>query len=246
MDYYTSNLSIFSIRTLWKVVKRSSPQYNPLARLIIVLAIKFRRTPAPDWASPRPETLPLIPFDALPAHVRSAMQPILETCQAAGFHAMFFAKSLEIGSEQRFTAFLLNSPGNAFASIVWMRLDLVKRVKENTRLSCHSCFTDGTEWHTGAAEDVTHLSQIIPPNHKMLSLPIQSSAQQIIDAHLQRIAAASGLIRFDRDSLLRARLKSIQQTFDFQVAKGYYVPISQSDVARLTDQRPEPEIQLEL
>jgi hypothetical protein len=245
VDYYTSNLSILSVRSLWKIVKRSSPQYNLLARLIIVLAVRLRRRPSPEWALPRPETLLLIPLDAMPEHVRGAMHSTMAAGNAAGFQAMFFAKSPFIGARQGYTAVLLNSAGNVFASIVWMRFDLLKGIKENIRLACHSCFTNGDQWHTGAAEDLMHLSQIIPPNHKMLALPLQSTPQQIIDAHCQRIAAAAGLIRFDRDSLIREQLKSIQQLFDHQVAKGYYVPISPDEVDRLIEQPLEPETHLD-
>ena len=76
--------------------------------------------------------------------------------------------------------------------------------------------------------------EIIPPFHDLLPLPLGTTPAEVLAIHQERTSSAQDLVRLDRDSVARHMLSTHNKLIDFMVERGFFVPLSQAEIARLT------------
>ena len=68
----------------------------------------------------------------------------------------------------------------------------------------------------------------------MMCLPVDTPMPKVVDAHRAHTSGHGlGLVRFTHESLVDQMFNMTKHQFDHMIRKGYYVPLTLSEVKRL-------------
>jgi len=236
--YYTQDITTSPAAMIWRTVWRTSPVLCvPLFLIFFARRMLGWRSRA-TFATARLDSLPVVSPDLVPDHVRAEMRPYLRACEDAGFSVAFFLKGNYIGGRRSYSAVLLNRSGDVCATVIWLHLWLRAFTKTSVVFACHTFLVDGVELDTGPMDDRHWNPELIPPNHELTRLPPGTHPEEVIDLHSKRVGFREGVVRFDRESLADHMLEAARKMFDFLVAQGIYVPITDEEVRQLGSRTP--------
>jgi hypothetical protein len=219
---------------IWRTVWRTSPVLCVPLFLYFGARKLLGWRPRATFGAARVESLPTVLPDLVPDNVLTEISPYLRACAGAGFSLAFYLKGNYIGSRRGYSAVFLNRSGSVCATVVWLRLWGGSFTKTSVVFACHTCLADGVELSTGPLDDKHWNPELVPPDQQLMRLPIGTPPEEVIDLHSQRIDSLGNVVRFDQESLANHVVTKAQKLFDFMVAKGIYVPITDREVQRLS------------
>jgi hypothetical protein len=231
--YYRDDVTLLPIAAIWRLSWRLPLFVSlPVFTLFLIRKLLGWRFAATS-GTPRPDRLPEIDEEEVPARIRDELEPALHACRAAGFEVMFWIRPNYIGGKQGFMCYLLHEQGQVFATPFWLRVTVRGQTRTNVVFSCHSCRADGVDLHTGTLAEEHWIPEMIPPDVEFMRLPIDTPPGTVILQHQRRFMGGADLIRFDRASLAAKVVHDAQRVIDFLVEKGIYMPVSEPEVERL-------------
>jgi hypothetical protein len=186
-----------------------------------------------NYGISRVSELSALPDDQIPQHVKQAFAPFAEVCRTYQMQPVRCIRSPCIGNRTVFSSMWLDPAGKTNCSITWIDVRLGALRKTKTLFACHSWLQSGTELHTGAIAPTEWIPELVPPNREMLPLAEDTPTSVAIDRHQERIAGRSDVRSFDVDSLMLEILRDSQELFDYFVARGFYMPLSEAEINRL-------------
>jgi hypothetical protein len=233
-DYYTDDITRLPYGVLWRCTIRASVAFGPTVFLLFALRKLLGWRFAANHGVARLESLPRVPANDIPRGVREAMAEPIHDLREAGFTVAFCLEGTYIGSKRSFAAVLLHETGRVIATVTWMRLSVGTTTTRRIILGLQSKRTDGTEIVTGPLADTDWVPELIPPYVEFEKLDADTPPPEVLRVHLGRIAPETDLRTFDEETLAVEMLNEGQRLFDFLVEKGFYAPLSDADVRRLS------------
>lgn len=233
-DYYTDDITLLPSSAIWKSSCRASIAMAPglFAFFYIrkLLKLPFR----PNYGAPWPETLPIVPIEALSSEARDAFALRFPELAANGFELAFCLETPFIGTKWGASAVFLSNDGICYATLVWLKLRLRGFERSETTFACHSSLSNGEVISTAPVRQAIWIPELIPPGVDLTRLPETTTPDQVIHSHLQRLGTLEGASRvLDQNSLREQMHETAQKLFEHLVGKGFYRQLKPSEVAQL-------------
>lgn len=222
-DYYTDDITLLPTSAIWKSSCRASIAMAPglFAFFYIrkLLKLPFR----PNYCAPWPETLPIVPIEALSSEARDAFALRFPELAANGFELAFCLETPFIGTKWGASALFLSNDGKCYATLVWLKLRMRGFERAETTFACHSSLTSGEVISTAPVRQAIWIPELIPPGVHLMRLPENTPPEQVLQSHRQRMQSLASAPRvLDQNSLRVQMHQTAQQLFEHLVGKGYY------------------------
>ncbi len=232
--YYTDDITLVPNYAIWRTLRRGSFLMALPMFAYFSLRKLLRWRYSANYAVARPDLIPKVSQESVPAEVLNALMPTVETCEAAGFSVITWARGEHIGNKQSYSVLMRHETGLVAAMAVWFRIQLGQQINQRVVFGCHSFDESGVQLSTGVVADHDWISEMIPPNQHTFRLAAATSDATVIEAHLDNVAARADLMEFDSESLEQQLLVKSQELFDHMIERGFYVPITTAELKRLS------------
>jgi hypothetical protein len=205
---------------------------NPLFFVILALFKTLRIPVATVSAVTYPARLDLVDIHEIPPYMLDRWRPALDACPDLGLRTKFCLRVPVLGRAENFNMVLVRDDGEFTVTLTFERYIVQNRERIYVTTNIASRLNDDRRAVTTDSRRVVALLQeIVTQAVTGRSLP------EMVAAHRDWLAAnALTVIPVPEESLERTILARLQATFDRNVERGLYVPISERDYEILSQQ----------
>jgi hypothetical protein len=205
---------------------------NPLSFVFFALFKTLRVPVATVSAVTYPAQLDLVDIHEVPPYVLDRWRPALDACPDLGQRTKFCQRVPVLGRAENFTMVLVRDDGEFTVSLTFERYIVQNRERIYVTTNIASRLNDDRRAvTTDNQRAVALLPELVTQTVTGRSLP------EMVAAHRDWLAAnALTVIPVPEASLEHTILARLQATFDRNVERGLYVPISERDYVKLAQQ----------
>lgn len=233
VQYYRDDITTLPTSAIWRMARRQGLAFCAISFPFLLLrkALGWRFKAFQGTRRPN-ELPPMVDSESL-AQARRDFSVYENTCLEYGLELVRTFRPPWIGGKSGVFAVWLHPEGEFYCNITRIDVRLGNQHRRQIVFSCHTSLESGLVLHTSPLSPEEWIPELVPPNDEMLALRPDSSPDEVIEAHLQRIGGRTGIIRKTAELLMPSIVQESQDHFDFLVAKGIYVPLSSQDAQRL-------------
>lgn len=202
--------------------------------IVALLKILKIRLPMPIAAS-RPEELRILEPSQLPQDIYSRLTRLIVPCEREGLRARFFYEEPIVAPSQRTLGVaMLSDDQLIYGFLAEVENQSATGVIRQVELSLLTPLSDGRY----LATSLTSKKLDSPPEIVGIALP-GAKPEEILASHRERLRSLQGATPQRIEGRLEDFVVRIGRLgFDFHVARGVYVPVSESEVEKLRKQKP--------
>ena len=232
--YYTDNHLAMPLKVLWRHVWRATHILSPVVFSLFMLQKLFRLTPQATYGVRPSESLPVYDEDEVPTGVYHRLNPRIEDLEELGFEFQYYLSPELIGAKREFNAILLDPKRLCWASIVWFKLTIGEQTESRLIVSMHSRLRNGVTVHTTALADKDLDLELLPPNHQMLKVPPDTTAEELLEDHMEHLQPdREQVMPVNEETLDRLLMQEAREIYEYFIEHGYYRPLTEREVERL-------------
>jgi len=224
VPYFYTDRTRLSLRELWRFSR------GPIRFFIAAASKLLGSRPPIRYAVRYDDMTHVIDREEIPLAALRVIEPVIADCERLGARLAFFQTVPAVGNVQTFGAVLFGPRRHTLIGVVWSQARLTARGAERSGCACVSRLDDG------AIVSTTNLPQRFnsPPEFQISRLA-NASAAELLGYHEQTLATCErpAIPMGDERELAQLLDDVRRRNFEWNVARGVWVPLSDEAVAQL-------------
>jgi hypothetical protein len=222
--YYHADTTRMTLRELWRL----SSTWPGFLTGCVNKAFGIR--PPVRWAIRHDLTIRALHAEEVPAPTLRVLEPLVEEFEQLGARLAFYQTTPTVGKLEGYSAVLTPPEHNAVIMVVWAKAQISRRGKTSFGCAVTSQLQDGAFFTT------TNLPPRFnkPPEFGVLRLR-GADPTELARRHQQALAErGSPAILIHDEEKTKSLLRAVKiRNFEWQMARGVYVPLTAEEQARL-------------